>query len=270
MPDEATCSAFDADGAVVVRGLLEPAEVATVRSVIDEMVRKPSPCAKVASRPDEPAFFEDFCNWQEHPQLAGLLAASALADVAGALMGSATVRFFHDHVLVKEPGAQQRTPWHQDQPYYNVDGRQNVSAWIPVDPVARETTLEFVAGSHGGTWYLPTTFLDGRAKWFPDGSLEAVPDVDADADRHRVIGWALEPGDVVFFHMLTLHAAAGNSATTPRRVLSLRFLGDDATHAPRPWTTSPDFPGLVDVLPAGAPMDGPLFPLLREASTSRG
>ena len=35
-------------------------------------------------------------------------------------------------------------------------------------------------------------------------------------------------------------------------------------HAPRPWTTSPPFPGLEDELPAGAPMDHPLFPVLWE------
>jgi hypothetical protein len=45
-------------------------------------------------------------------------------------------------------------------------------------------------------------------------------------------------------------------------VFSVRFLGDDTRHAPRRWTTSPDFPGLADTLPAGAPMDHPLFPLL--------
>ena len=31
----------------------------------------------------------------------------------------------------------------------------------------------------------------------------------------------------------------------------------------RTWTTSPEFPGLVDDLPAGEPMDHPLFPVLR-------
>jgi ectoine hydroxylase-related dioxygenase (phytanoyl-CoA dioxygenase family) len=65
-------------------------------------------------------------------------------------MGSTQVRFFHDHVLVKERGTVQRTPWHQDIPYYNVEGRQNVSMWIPVDPVPRGVTLEFVVGSHLG------------------------------------------------------------------------------------------------------------------------
>ena len=48
-------------------------------------------------------------------------------------------------------GTRQPTPWHQDQPYYNVDGTQNVSFWIPVDPVSRASTLEFVAGSHRGS-----------------------------------------------------------------------------------------------------------------------
>lgn len=64
---------------------------------------------------------------------------------------------------MKEAGTRQRTPWHQDLPYYNVDGRLNVSMWCPVDPVPRESTLEFVAGSHDdgtarGPWYTPRTF----------------------------------------------------------------------------------------------------------------
>jgi hypothetical protein len=64
--------------------------------------------------------------------------------------------------------------------------------------------------------------------------------------------------------MLTLHAAAGVGPNSRRRVLSVRFLGDDMVHAPRPWDTSPPFPGLVDELPPGAPMDHPLFPVLWE------
>jgi len=66
--------------------------------------------------------------------------------------------------------------------------------------------------------------------------------------------------------MLTLHAAGGVTGNRRRRAFSLRFLGDDVVHAPRPWKTSPDFPGLADQLPAGAPMDHPLFPVLWEAA----
>ena len=84
---------------------------------------------------------------------------------------------------------------------------------------------------------------------------------DGRPDDATILGWELEPGDAVFFHMLTLHAAGGVGARR-RRVLSVRFLGDDMVHAPRPWATSPPFPGLVDELAAGAPMDHPLFPIL--------
>ena len=177
-------------------------------------------------------------------------------------MGATTVRLYHDHVLVKEPGTRQRTPWHQDQPFYNIDGRQTVSMWFPVDPIARDSSLEFVAGSHRGEWFMPRSFLDDEARWFPDGTLTELPDIDGRPAEFTVVAGSSSPGDAIFFHMLTLHSAGGVAGPNRRRVLSVRFLGDDVVHAPRPWTTSPPFPGLADELPAGAPMDHPLFPVL--------
>jgi hypothetical protein len=47
-----------------------------------------------------------------------------------------------------------------------------------------------------------------------------------------------------------------------RRVLSLRYLSADVRHAPRRWRTSPPFDGLDGRLPAGGPMDHPLFPVV--------
>ena len=254
---------FDRDGALCIKQLLTPDEVALLRDGIDANLAAPSPRAKVASRPDDPGrFFEDFCNWQDIPQFGRFVRETPLALVAQRLMQSRTVRLYHDHVLVKEPGTRQRTPWHQDQPYYNIDGMQNISMWIPVDPVSRAATLEFVAGSHKGPWLMPRTFMDNQAKWFPEGSLQDLPNVEADRAAFPIVGWEIEPGDVVCFHMLTLHAAGGVEGTNRRRVFSVRFLGDDTRHAPRPWKTSPEFPGLADELPAGAEMNHPLFPLL--------
>jgi ectoine hydroxylase-related dioxygenase (phytanoyl-CoA dioxygenase family) len=177
-------------------------------------------------------------------------------------MQASTVRLYHDHMLTKEPGTLQRTPWHQDQPYYNIEGEQNVSMWIAVDPVRRHSTLEFLASSHRGPWLMPRTFMTQQARWFPEGSLQDLPDVEAQRAQLPIVGWAIEPGDVVCFHMLALHAAGPVDADRRRRVFSVRFLGDDIRHAPRPWKTSPDFPGLADQLAAGAPMDHPLFPVV--------
>jgi ectoine hydroxylase-related dioxygenase (phytanoyl-CoA dioxygenase family) len=253
---------FWRDGAVCVRGAFAPGDVDLARQAIDADLADLSPHARRASADDDGAFVEDFCSWQRIAELESFVRTSPAAAIAGTLLGCDEIRLYHDHVLVKEPGTRQRTPWHQDLPYYNVDGRQNVSMWFPVDPVPRASTLEFVAGSHLGPWYMPRSFLDGRAKWFPEGTLSDLPDIDGDPTAHRILGWELEPGDAVFFHMLTLHSAGGVEGPHRRRVLSVRFLGDDMVHAPRPWTTSPPFPGLEDELAAGAPLDHPLFPVL--------
>ena len=256
-------SEFRGNGAIVIRQLLTPDELSLLREGIEANLAQPSIRAKVASRPDDPGrFFEDFCNWQHNNAYRRFILESPLALAAQRLMGSSTVRLYHDHLHVKEPGTRQRTPWHQDQPYYNIDGEQNVSMWIPVDPVSRASTLEFVAGSHRGPWLMPRTFMDHQAKWFPEGSLADLPDIEGAREQFPIVGWAIEPGDFVCFHMLTLHAAAGVDDSVRRRVFSLRFLGDDIRHAPRRWTTSPEFPGLVDRLAAGAPMSDPMFPLL--------
>jgi hypothetical protein len=102
--------------------------------------------------------------------------------------------------------------------------------------------------------------MTNQAKWFPEGTLAELPDIDNHRDDFPILGWDLQPGDLVCFHMLSLHASAGVDGTHRRRVYSVRFLGDDMTHAPRPWVTSPPFPGLDQELAAGAPMDHALFP----------
>ena len=258
--------AFRVDGAVCIRNIFSEDELAMLREAIDHNIAQPSPRAKVASRPDDPGwFFEDFCNWQDNDGYRRFIMESPAPSVAGALMGGAAARFYHDHLLVKEPNTRQRTPWHQDQPYYNITGDQNVSMWIPVDPVARASTLEFVAGSHRGPWLMPRTFIANEAKWFPEGSLTDLPDIESNRDAYPIIGWELEPGDMVCFHMLTLHASGGVGGNRRRRAFSLRFIGDDIRHQPRPWRTSPEFPGLRETLAEGAPMAHPLFPIVWRA-----
>ncbi len=258
--DAAIVESFARDGAVVLRGALTADNVNTLTRGIERNLAALGPLAATASTPDDPGqFIEDFCNWQRIAEYETIMRESALPALAAQLMQSQTARIYHDHLLVKTAGTRQPTPWHQDQPYYNVDGAQNVSFWIPVDPIPRESTLEFLAGSHRGTWYMPRTFMTKEARWFPEGALADLPDIALPENQARVIGWALAPGDCVAFHMLALHGASGSA--TRRRVFSARYLGDDATHAPRRWRTSPEFAGLAQRLPAGAAMEDKLFPI---------
>ncbi len=264
--DAATVAAYQRDGVVCVREVFDPAEVDKARRAIDAVLAAPGPLAQVASAENDPgAFIEDFRRWGDVPEIEELARHSRAGQVAAALLDSPTVRLYHDHVLVKEGGTAQRTPWHQDQPYYNVDGR-GVSAWIPVDPVPASGCLELVATTHTGPWLMPRTFLTGEAKWFPDDTLQELPDIEADRASFDIRRYEMQPGDAIFFDFLTLHGAPGFPFPGRRRVLSLRFLSDRARHSPRPWRTSPPFAGLADELAAGAAMDHPLFPVVWSAS----
>jgi ectoine hydroxylase-related dioxygenase (phytanoyl-CoA dioxygenase family) len=260
--DEEVVAAFARDGVVCVRQVLNDQEIATAVAAIDAVLARPGPLAQVASGADDPgSFVEDFCRWRDIPQIEQLARHSRVPAVAAALLATPQLRFYHDHVLVKEAETAQRTPWHQDQPYYNVDGR-GVSAWIVVDPVPEGGSLELVAGSHRGPWLMPRTFLTKEARWFPEGSLAELPAIDADPAAFDIRRFALQPGDAIFFDFLTVHGAPGFPYRSRRRVLSLRYLSAGVRHAPRRWRTSPPFDGLEAELPAGSAMEHPLFPVV--------
>ena len=259
---DSVAAAFRRDGACVVRRLLDDDEVAELREGVERNLAEPSERAiEGGGDAGSGRFFEDFRNWTRIAPYESVIRRSRIGAVAAALMGSPTVRLHHDHLLVKEPGTTIRTPWHQDQPFYNIDGSDTVSFWIPLDPVPRESTLEFVAGSHATrTWYMPRSFFDDRPLVFDEGTFEEVPDVEADRGAHTILGWELEPGDAVAFNMLTLHAAAGSR--NRRRAFSVRLVGDDVRLAARPHATSPTFPELEGMLRHGDELDHSLFPRL--------
>jgi ectoine hydroxylase-related dioxygenase (phytanoyl-CoA dioxygenase family) len=261
--DDATVEGFRKNGHAVVRGLASAEEIAEFAPPI--LAQERALAAKAPPLEERSTYFKAFLQghnlWMRDPTIKPFVFSARFAKAAADLMGVPGVRLYHDQSLTKEPGGG-HTPWHQDQPYYNIGGRQNVSFWIPVDPVPLASTLRFVAGSHVGTWFMPRTFRDQQAKWFPEGTLAELPPIDAEPQAYRQLGWALEPGDCVAFHMLSLHASSGTGPGVRRRVFSARYLGDDALHALRPWRTSPPFPGLDQRLPDGAPMDDPLFPLV--------
>ncbi len=259
--------AFEEAGATVIRGVFTD-WVDGLRAGIEANMANPSWRERTYRPADGSApFFQDYCNWSLIPQYRDFVLHSPIAPMAARLMRSRTARIFHEHVLVKEPGNSVATPWHHDEPYYCVSASQTVSFWIPLDPVARDTVVEYVAGSHRwGKQFRPSRF-DG-SNLYADDASEPVPDIDARRDEFPIIGWAVEPGDAVVFHFRTLHAAPANRSTRRRRVISLRWVGDDAVYAARPGPTSPAFPELR--MTPGEALDADVFPIIHRAGESPG
>jgi len=255
-PDQ--IDAYERDGAVLVKGLFKD-QIEQLRAGIEHNMADPGPYAAENLKEGEGGrFFDDYCNWTRIPEFEAAIHASPAAAVAAELMKSKTVQMFHDHVLVKEPGTSKPTPWHQDSPYYFVEGEQTVSFWSPLDPV-NEASLRCISGSH--RWekpVLPTRWL-AETSFYPNED-DYLPVPDPDAEGMRVLEWAMEPGDAVAFNYKTLHGARGNDSTQRRRAFSLRLLGDDARYIERPGPTSPPFPG--HEMKAGQKLRTDWFPML--------
>jgi len=254
---------FRRDGVVLLRGVFGD-WIERLRQGVDVNMENPGPWGReYLDEAQSGRFFGDYCNWNRIEEYRQFMFESPAAEIAADLMQSDSVRIFHEHVLVKEPGTDKITPWHHDQPYYCVDGRQVCSMWIPLDPVGVETCPEFIAGSHDwGRWFLPRKF-SGVDYDHDDAKLESMPDIDNHRDEYDIRIWSLQPGDAIAFHFLTVHGAPSNlSAQHRRRGFAARWLGDDAVYARRAGETSPPFPGLDERLKPGDPMNTEEFPLV--------
>lgn len=235
--------AFQKEGVVLIKGLFKN-WVDKIRTGIERNMKEPGPqAAENLKEGEKGRFFDDYCNWQRISEFEDVIRHSQAGKVASKLMKSNQVQLFHDHILVKEAGTTKPTPWHQDAPYYFVDGEQTISFWSPMDPVT-DATLRCVGGSH--RWekpVLPTRWLSEENFYSDDDQYMPVPDPDANLKKYNILEWHMEPGDAVGFNFKILHGARGNFSPLRRRAFSLRLVGDDARYISRPGPTSPPFTG---------------------------
>jgi ectoine hydroxylase-related dioxygenase (phytanoyl-CoA dioxygenase family) len=258
---EAEVAAFQKDGVLCLRGAFADWVESLAAGVAENEAHPSRFAGDSVTGSDSGRFFDDYCNWQRIPQYRDFVLHSPAAEIAARATRSSSIRIFHEHVLIKEPGTTKKTPWHHDLPYYNVQGMQTVSLWLALDPVGRETCPEFVAGSHlWERFYYPRRFLDSTNYDYRSGGYETVPDIEADRSRYDIRTYDLAPGDAILFNFLTLHGAPANLGRHRRRGFSTRWLGDDVTYATRPGPTSPPFGDIG--LETGDPMPDDLFPIM--------
>jgi ectoine hydroxylase-related dioxygenase (phytanoyl-CoA dioxygenase family) len=189
-------------------------------------------------------FFDSYCNWQLIHQYLDFVCQSHASALAGQLMQSSKAQFFHDHAFMKSPGTQRATPWHQDLPYYCVDGKQSASVYVSLDQADADVAVQFVKGSH--RWnklFYPRIFESGSSfnNEFEDSNMEAVPDIEHHREEYCITNWSLEPGDAVVFDFRTLHGTGNAEVKSMRRAFSTRWLGDDMRYCERSGEVSPPY-----------------------------
>lgn len=254
---------YKRDGVVVLRNLVSLDALELLREGVEANIKSPGPWANEYTPVGTGGrFFDDYVNWQRIVQFAQIGNEGPVPQAALDLMATKTARMFHEHVLVKQAETREVTPWHHDDPYYGIDGIDNVSIWIPLDTIPESVALRFIVGSH--LWkkrFIPRRFADQSAYVETAQDFVTMPDL-SELDEMQSITCPVNVGDAVAFHYRTLHSAPGTFGTEVnlRRAVSFRYVGDDAVFASRPWRTSPPLEG--NGLQFGDPLNDPRFPIV--------
>jgi len=194
--------------------------------------------------------FYDSQAWQRIEEYRRFILGSPAAPIAAQLMGSARINFYFDAVFVRSPGSQFATPWHQDEPYWSVEGYDTCTIWMPLVPVKRENALAYVPGSHR---FDSVFYQYNFGNLNPDGETGidqvdfsnlaalAFPDINADPEGFGVVSWDMQPGDCVAFNSRIMHGGSGKlEDDCELRVFTTKWLGDDVRIKFRDCGMDPD------------------------------
>lgn len=262
---------FWRDGAICCRGLFDD-WVEPMRVAIDEVLDDPGPLGfdvapgghKRTGRSIEESFYIEVGVWNRHEMFRRIALDSPAPELAAQLLDGSKVDLIFDQLFIKEPFSDaQRTPWHQDIPYWPIKGRDVVSVWVAFDEVTSDTgSVVYAKGTH--TWdrhFRPNSFTaDGK----PMRGMEGEVLLDSEPiEGAEEISWDVKPGDCLIHHGWILHSAPGNSSGEQRRrAHAIRYGGDDIVWDPRPdvvATITPLSPLPIN-LQAGEPLGGEAFP----------
>lgn len=250
---------YEHDGVVCLRGIFPLEWIGFLAAAAEEAMANPGPHAEeYENKNGSGRFFGDLELAGRLPSFRRFVHESPAAEIAGRLMGASRINFFYDQLLVKEPGTAARTPWHQDQPYWAVSGRQVCSLWLPLDSVHEDVSVEYVCGSHRWPEFNPAHFSDGSA--YADTGLPPLPDIETERSKYRIAAFSMAPGDVLAFQAMIVHGAPGNTGKFRRRALSTRWTGDDARYCVRRGEVA--IPTTDPGLKHGERMDCERFPLV--------
>jgi ectoine hydroxylase-related dioxygenase (phytanoyl-CoA dioxygenase family) len=191
--------------------------------------------------------------WRDHAGMGKYVFHPRFAKMALELSGENGIRLFHDQALLKMPGDSKPTPWHQDFPYWPMNGKKDtktLSIWVALDDVDE---------NNGCMMFLPKSHRVGKLKPIDLVNPQDVSEFTKGTiveDKQPVMV-RMRAGSCTFHNGLTFHYAHANKTDRPRRALVMIYMPDETTYngKPHPITDGLD-------LAKDQPLSGGLFPLL--------
>jgi hypothetical protein len=189
MLDQQTLTAYQQDGAAVLRNAISPAWIERLREGVEQNLREPGPYAKHYTRPGNPGmFFGDYCNWQRIEPYREFFFHSNASALAAELMGSSKVEPVPRTRVGRKAGNQGA--------YAAGTTTSPTTRWMarhrePVDSAesggARAPAWNSLPAPCLGRWFTPARFVDQKTHTnAQDSRFEPPPDFEATG---TVIAW---------------------------------------------------------------------------------
>lgn len=202
------------DGYIILRGLLNADEIRAIsdlRQDAEDRAREYGGSFRVDRtgydveiRADgTPALRKIQGAYEAEPAFRAVCASDKILDIVADLIGPEI--YYHSSKLMFKPAnGGRRKPWHQDWAYWQQMNQQQVTVWFAIDPATRENgCIQVIPGSHSGGLV-------------PHYKGEDYMIDESQIDPARIAYAEMQPGDVLFFDVLTLHASDVNNSAKPR------------------------------------------------------
>jgi len=199
--------AYEGDGVVVVRGVLDTELVMELGRHIDWLMKK-----HPSLRP------ESLGHWliAEDPFWVRFVSDKNLLDVAESLVGP-SIAFFAADYIAKPPRQGKGVLWHQDGNYWPLAPMDVITIWFAVSATTRENgCVRFIPGSH--RMGLQRHLINKDENYI----LNSVDPVAL--DETSALDVCLNPGDISIHHPLILHGSEPNRSDFWRRGGSIQYM----------------------------------------------
>ncbi|SEO89164.1 phytanoyl-CoA dioxygenase family protein [Paenibacillus sp. OV219] len=148
---------------------------------------------------------------------------SQIGQIAAALKGTNTIRFWEDQLLLKpaqSSGNAANVGWHQDYHYWGCfqNPETMITAWVAYDDVDLDNgCMQMVPGSHN--WGI----LNGN-DFYEQNMQKQLQDMAPEGQIARTVPIIMKAGQISFHHSLTIHGSGPNISDRVRRSSALHYL----------------------------------------------
>ncbi len=209
-----------------------------------DLVRSKPTAFKILMQDGEDEFFMDYNNWRRFDKVYFLCVYPKILSLLKNLTESKNCWLMHDDVIMKKGRLAPETPVHHDRPYFIFKGDMNLSVWIALTEIPRNSSLIMYKKSHlSNNLFLPKNFVTKKnAQNYENLNRSDFTQInEKQIQSFEKVDFKMVPGDIIVFFHKTLHAAKQHSEIEYRKSFVIRYLLDGAKLTKKYYNNVPPY-----------------------------